>query len=391
MRVTHISIIHRPGDTRIFGKECRALAGAGYDVHLIAGGATGSELDGVFLHSISRTDARPPARRQLTRMARATRAAFSLRPSLYHLHDPHLIPLGVALKLAGARVVYDVHEDYPAHAQTKLVGRPFRAALKAKMWIALEWLARQTFDAFVCASPALAERFPAGRTVVVGNLPLHREYTERANGSAPPYVERPNTVLYIGTVTRIRGLREMVRAIELLPDGLDCTLRVVGDGSFRDGGLLSEMRELSVKGRLEFLPFQAYPTVVRELLNAKVGLVLLHPLPNHLDAVRSNKLFEYMAAGVPVIASDFPHWRRIVRGVDCGLVVDPLDPAAIAQAIGWLLAHPAEAEAMGRRGREAVIRELNWDAEGARLISLYRGLSADREPVPASALGSAAP
>ena len=378
MRVTHISILHRALDTRIFAKQCRALAAAGYEVHLVAGGPSTSERDGVHLHSIADTDARPPARRQLNRLVRATSAAFSLRPSLYHLHDPHLIPLGLVLKLCGARVVYDVHEDYPAHARTKLADRPLRGALKALMWGTGERLARHALDAFVCASPALAERFPADRTVVVGNLPLHREYTSAANGSACPYRERANTVLYVGSITRVRGFWEMVQAIEQLPAGLDCTLRMVGSCS--DSDLARAAARLALGGRLELVPFQPYQFVIRELLGAKVGLVLLHPLPNHTDPIRSNKLFEYMAAGIPVIASDLPRWREIVRRVDCGLVVDPLDPAAIAEAIQFLLTHPAEAESMGRRGREAVSSELNWDADSARLLSLYRELDVDGRP-----------
>ena len=132
MRITHISIIHRPLDGRIFAKQCRALAAAGHDVHLIVGGAPEDEIDGVHFHTIADAD-RPPARRQLSRFLRASVWAFRLRLSTFHLHDPHLIPLGVLLKLAGSRVVYDVHEDYPAHARTKLVGHPVRGWIKARM------------------------------------------------------------------------------------------------------------------------------------------------------------------------------------------------------------------------------------------------------------------
>jgi glycosyltransferase involved in cell wall biosynthesis len=373
MRVTHISIIHTPLDTRIFNKQCRALAAAGYDVHLVVGGAPTGQLDGVYFHSIAETAVRPPASRQFSRLVRATCWALRLRPSLYHLHDPHLIPLGLLLKLAGARVVYDVHEDYPAHARTKLADHPLRGMLKALMWRVLEWFAQHALDGFVCASPALAGRFPPARTVEVGNLPLHREFAAAAaNGPSRPYRERSNTVVYIGSISKVRGFSEMGRALELLPAELDCRLRLVG--SFRSVELARRAAQLEARHRLDVIPFQPYPVVIRELLSARVGLVVLHPLPNHVDAIRSNKLFEYMAAGIPLIAADLPRWREIVRGVDCGLVVEPRDPAAIARAIEYLLTHPEEAEAMGQRGREAVSTQFNWDREGARLLSFYREL-----------------
>ena len=85
-----------------------------------------------------------------------------------------------------------------------------------------------------------------------------------------------------------------------------------------------------------------------------------------------------MAAGVPVVASDFPLWRRIVGEAGCGLLVDPLDPAAIAGAIRRLLSDPAEAEAMGRRGRAAILDRFAWHTEEAKLLALYSHLDGGR-------------
>jgi len=370
MRITHISIIHRPFDSRIFAKQCTALAAAGHDVRLVVGGPPEEEVDGVRFHAIASDPGRPPARRQFSRFLRASVWAFRLRPSAFHLHDPHLIPLGLLLKLAGSRVVYDVHEHYPAHARTKLARHPVRGWLKACMWGVLEWGAVRTLDRFVCTSPAVAARFPRSRTIVVRNFPLDASFARAsANGVYRPYGERPNTLVFHGVMAYVRGISDAMRAIELVPAELDCRLRLIG--SFREPELA---RRAALAERIDFIPWQPFSEVLRELLAARAGLALFHRQPNHMDAIRSNKLFEYMAAGIPVIASDFPTWREIVVGTGCGLTVDPSDHAAIAAAIEHLLTHPEEAEAMGERGRAAVRERFNWDGEAARLLSLYRDL-----------------
>jgi glycosyltransferase involved in cell wall biosynthesis len=118
------------------------------------------------------------------------------------------------------------------------------------------------------------------------------------------------------------------------------------------------------------------------LEDADAGLVCFLPAPNHVEA-GPNKLFEYMAAGLPVIASDFPAWRPIVEGNDCGLCVDPADPAAIARAILYLAENPGRRAEMGANGRRAVMERYNWEAEGRRLIAAYERLTRrtpDRAP-----------
>jgi glycosyltransferase involved in cell wall biosynthesis len=104
------------------------------------------------------------------------------------------------------------------------------------------------------------------------------------------------------------------------------------------------------------------------------GLVLFHPVPNNVNA-QPNKLFEYMSAGLPVIASDFTLWRQIVEGVGCGLCVDPLDPTGVARAMAWLAEHPDEARAMGQRGKAAVRERFNWESEARKLKEIYMELA----------------
>jgi glycosyltransferase involved in cell wall biosynthesis len=299
-----------------------------------------------------------------------------LRPSIFHLHDPHLIPLGILLQLAGSRVIYDVHEDYVAYARAKHPTRPLRGVLKALAWTLMEGVARRRFDAFVCASERLARRFPSDRTMAIHNFPRHRVFASVADQSRP-YRERPNRVVYTGYLRGLRCFWEIAQALEMLPESLDCRLRAIG--AFRPPELELRARRHPVWRKMDLRPWQPHDVVVRELFEARIGLSLVAPVPNNDDPMRSHKLFEYMAAGIPQIASDMTPWRELVCGIGCGLVVDPHDPAAIAAAIEHLLTHPDEAEAMGRRGQAAVQEHFNWDREEPRLLSLYRAIGSEDE------------
>jgi glycosyltransferase involved in cell wall biosynthesis len=186
-----------------------------------------------------------------------------------------------------------------------------------------------------------------------------------------PYSQRPPYVVYVGGISRPRGIEEMVRAVGLLPEELK--VRLVLAGSFSPIALEKELLQRPEWERVEFLGWQTREKVATILANSRIGLVVFHPVPNHINA-QPNKLFEYMSSKIPVIASDFPLWRKIVEKTGCGLLVDPLKPEEIAQAIQWLLENPDEAQAMGERGREAVQSQYNWSIEEKKLLQMYKEL-----------------
>ena len=97
------------------------------------------------------------------------------------------------------------------------------------------------------------------------------------------------------------------------------------------------------------------------------------PTPPHVHALPT-KLFEYMGAGLPIIASDFPLWREIIQDQNCGMLVDPTNVTAIAAAIDWMYQHPEEARLMGENGRRAIQSKLNWEAEAKTLHKVYDAL-----------------
>lgn len=227
-RIVHLTSAHPRNDTRIFIKQCRTLAAHGYDVTLVVADDKGdAHIDGVAIADVGRLSGR------LNRIIKTTRRVFdkavALDADIYQLHDPELLPIGLALKRRGKKVIFDSHEDVPR----QLLSKP-------------------------CLGP--------------------------------------------------------------------------------------------LSGRV---------------LSAAFSLVQFHPLPNHLDSLPT-KMFEYMSSGIPVIASDFPLWRTIIEGNQCGLCVDPLDPKAIAAAIDYLVKNPDVARSMGENGRRAVLTKYNWSVQAKK-------------------------
>jgi len=161
----------------------------------------------------------------------------------------------------------------------------------------------------------------------------------------------------------------MVEAIGLIADK---TVRLQMAGTFASN-LGRELEQANGWNRVDLYGWVDRMKVSMILAECRAGLVLYYPEPNHIHA-QPNKLFEYMSAGLPVIASDFPLWREIIDGVGCGLLVDPKNPQEIANAMQWIIDHPDLAAEMGRRGRMAIDQRYNWEAESQSLISLYRGL-----------------
>ena len=367
VRVFHITTVHPPFDTRIFHKEAKTLAQAGYEVVLIAQHDGDGMVDGVKIVAL------PMPRNRFARIFGFTWRAFHIalreRADVCRFHDPELLPIGVLLKIfTGAKVIYDVHEDVPEQILTKhWIPRLLRRPL-AGVFNAFEKLLARALDAVVVATEGIAEKFAHLKPIVVHNYPdlgmLPKPCTRSGGG-------KEKVLVYIGGISEIRGAMEMVQALEHLSPVWDIRLDLIG--KFEPPDLEQELQALPGYRRVRFLGWMPPERVYTHLENADVGLVCLHPEPRFMIAWPV-KLFEYMAAGLPVVASNFPLWKEIVEGNRCGVTVDPLDPKAIAQAIEYLLTHPEEAHQMGENGRRAVEEKYNWEREKEKLLELYEQL-----------------
>jgi len=180
------------------------------------------------------------------------------------------------------------------------------------------------------------------------------------------WAEKRAEVCYIGGISSIRGIKEVCAAMGKVKSKVRLNLA----GLFSEPRVEQEVRTMAGWERVNHLGFLDRAEVRPVLGRSLAGLVTFHPLPNHLDA-QPNKMFEYMSAGIPVIASNFPLWREIISKNDCGLLVNPLDACAIAKAIDYLVKNPTEAERMGRNGKNAAETLYNWEHEEKKLIKFY--------------------
>ncbi|HEY0797177.1 MAG TPA: glycosyltransferase family 4 protein [Acidisarcina sp.] len=363
--------VHYPFDTRIFHKECISLAMAGYDVTLIAPHAEGDVTrGGVKLRAVT------PPRNRNERIKQTVpavyRAAAEADAEIYHFHDAELMPIGAMLRMRGKKVIYDVHEDNPGSVfSKKWIPDPLKKPASLAM-AACEAGFGTAWNHVIAATPKIAGKFAKGRTSVVQNFPWK---TELVLAEGIPYEQRENVVAYVGWLGDLRGLREMRQALELAVQ--EVRVRLIVGGAVKPGAKADYLGGNTEDGLIEYLGYVKRPEVAQLLGRARAGILLLHPTFNYLPS-QPTKLFEYMAAGLPVIMSDFPYIRSVVQDANCGILVDPLNPVESANAIVWIMQHPAEAAEMGRRGQRAVAEHYNWEHEAEGLIATYKQVRAAR-------------
>jgi glycosyltransferase involved in cell wall biosynthesis len=363
-------------DSRV-EKEARSLARAGYRVTVVAEGRQDlpeRELrDDVSIMRVPRGAARLPGLRMREYRTRLVEALADSEPDVLHAHDSDA--LGAVADVAGERripFVYDAHELWLGQENR---GRSalYHALFKAYYW----WLQRRLVPraaAVLTVSEPIRDRLASTYRVPVSLVPNYPELEDTPPAPrslrtllADPIPSNAPIVLYLGGVQPGRGLEELVSALPEVPDAVLVCLGVTD----RPRSLVALAEERGVAGRLRPVPPVPSEEVIGWAASATVGVALATPISENNRFSLPNKLFQCMAAGIPVLANDFPHVRAIVEDAGAGLCVDPTDSSAIAAALRRLLADPAAAAEMGRRGAAAVRDRYHWGVSERALLEVY--------------------
>jgi len=319
----------------------------------------------------------------LALLLRAFMALVREKPKLIQCHEPDTLVisrLAASVSRGKVRVVYDVHEHYPSLWSDRThLPRAVRDLIAVGIDLCERSLSKGV-DAVLVVSESVGSRFRHVRpgAIVIANYPWRSACRDTLDVPAGVTTAALPIVLYAGSVDEKRGISQFLMALKSVREFFPNVRFVVLGSLTAKRTLCSDICSFLRRNRLEqnfqIKPWLPYFEYYRSLSEATVGVVLFLPTIFNNIVALPNKLFDYMGAGVPVVASNFPEIRKIVKGSGCGFLVDTTKPGEIAAAIVKLISDPELAASLGRRGHRAVMEHYNWESQEERLLAAYERL-----------------
>lgn len=362
IKVCHFTTKHKADDNRILELQALNLLKIGYDVYIVGKSNNEIIIDGVKII---------PIKSGLFAILKQLR---DLDCSIYQFHDPQLLLTGVVLKVFGKKVIFDSHENYEEKIKSRvesklLIMKPFKLVI-AKVWWLYEKVCISMLDGKVVADSTVLNKY-GKNTVLVPNVPGEAFYK-----NMPPRKRTDDSfrLIYVGTITRDRGIVETIAAIQKTRNK-NVEFHIIGETNDK---LLIEHIKNSPKtiwhGRVQWRDLKY------QLVEADAGVVLLQPIDAYLYYPGENivKLWEYMSMRLPVLISDFPKLEELNQKLRFGINVRPDDTDKIAQAIDWMIENPEECAIYGQNGRKAVEEEYNAEKQIRKLLWLYEEILSNK-------------
>ncbi len=370
-KICHLTSSHSINDDRIFLKECITLAANGFDVTLIACSDTSFED---MKNGVKRISMSIPVKNKLQRMIKRSKAVYTkaleIDADVYHFHDIELFRYGLKLKRIGKKVIFDSHEDWPMYLiEVKWVPKIIRRLAVCFLENSyMKYLNK--FDATVTVTPHIVKKLKqySKKVHLITNYPLV-DVNNLSLFSQEEYSQRNNVLLYSGTVYSVSN-QEII---------LDAIYKIQNINYYIAGKLNDDYKNKLLKypswNKVNFLGFLTTENLKKVYQKATIGIVLPDYNGNSgfkQGSLGSNKLFDYMKFGLPVICTDFEIWKeRIINKYKCGICVNPKNINEVQKAIQYLINNKEIAYQMGQNAQKAVIEEFNWMSQEATLLGVY--------------------
>ncbi|MDN3514720.1 MAG: glycosyltransferase [Candidatus Brocadia sp.] len=366
IKVCILSSVHNALDTRIFYKEAKTLAGAGYNVTLIAQYEKVEYVDGIKII---------PLKKHKSRFQRITVGIYTLfvlaikeGADIYHLHDPELVFTGLALKLMGKKVVYDIHELVYFQIEDKywLKNKVVKFLCK-KTYLVLEKVSFKFFDKLILAEDGYEDYYKQVRNWrrynIVRNVPII-SFIDSVN-PAVGYARQKPIIIYAGVLSELRGTKDLIKSMEFIKGNAELWLL----GRWEAESFKKKCESLEGWEHTKYLGVVSLHNVYRYMKGASIGVATLYPVKNYLTSLPV-KTFEYMTCKLPMVISNFPYWEEIFK--KCALFVNPEDPEDIADKLNYLLGNRHLMKELGENGRRLIENKYSWEMEITKLLKLYK-------------------
>ncbi len=372
VKVCHLTVAHQAQDNRIFKKECISLHNSGYDVSLVAPNVEDTMINGIKIYGVKTSP--HPLYRLFFGAKKVYKKAIIIDADIYHFHDIELYRYGLKLSRKGKKVIFDSHEDWPMYISGISWVPVFLKTLASSYLNRLYKKTLSEFDAVITVSPHIEEKLInyTDSVCVVANYPILNDKLNISE-SYDTYINRFNQFIYAGTVYKDSNQETIITAIQEFSDLKYLIVGIISD-AFKEN-----LKVIDKAKRVEYVPFVPKEQLQSLYKSSICGLVILDYSPNcggKNGTMGNNKVFEYMEEGLPIICTDFYSWENlIVNKYKCGICVKPRDVNSIKNAIDFILSNKRLAFEMGKNGREAILKEFNWNSQSKVLIDLYEKLN----------------
>jgi len=365
IKICHMTSAHSSTDTRIFYKQCTSLSKAGYDVCLVAQGES-YESNGIKIVGVPRINGGRLNR--MTKVAKSVyKKALETDADIYQIHDPELLRYALKLKKKNKTVIFDSHEDFMVILLEKsYIPAIFRPVLNL-FFNSYYRVVLKKFDAIITVTPHIYDKIKRvnRNTFMITNYPIIHNYSEERE-----YVFN-NRIVFAGAIVKDWCHHTIINSLEKC---INVRYILFGSGNEK---YINELKTLTKWEFVDYLGKIPYTDVSEKLKDGSIGMAVAaysRGAAYKIGSLGNQKIFEYMAEGLPIICTDFILWKEIIDKYKCGICVNPYNSDEIADAINYLLKNPEISKEMGENGRQAILKDFNWGIEEQKLLTLYKSL-----------------